>query len=195
MTSNRRLFVAAAIAAVVIALGIALAVFKPWLLFVNTEVNDVIPSAAAPTSTALTDGATSATIDAATSEQPASQPADAGPKVVSQGEFVSHEHHTSGTVKVFELPDGTHQLALENLDTSNGPDVQVWFSKGPVVEGLAGLTTAGQYEHLAIAPIKGNKGNQVYDLPADFRPADWPTLDLWCEDFSVSFGAAALSAP
>ena len=187
MTSNRRTFVAAAIAAVVIALGIALAVFKPWLLFVNTEVNDVIPSAAAPTSTALADGATS--------EQPASQPADAGPKVVSQGEFVSHEHHTSGTVKVFELPDGTHQLALENLDTSNGPDVQVWFSKGPVVEGLAGLTTAGQYEHLAIAPIKGNKGNQVYDLPADFRPADWPTLDLWCEDFSVSFGAAALLTP
>lgn len=41
MTSNRRIFVAATIAAVVIALGIALAVFKPWLLFVNTEVNDV----------------------------------------------------------------------------------------------------------------------------------------------------------
>jgi hypothetical protein len=40
--------------------------------------------------------------------------------------------------------------------------------------------------------IKGNQGNQVYDIPADVDLAVYPSVDLWCVQFSVSFGAAAL---
>lgn len=37
--------------------------------------------------------------------------------------FLSHEHTTTGTVKVVRLADGSRTLRLEGLDTSNGPDL------------------------------------------------------------------------
>lgn len=66
------------------------------------------------------------------------------------------------------------------------------MSAGPVVEGKAGWHTAEKHRHLDVAPIKGNRGDQLYNLPKGFDPARWPTVDLWCVRFSVSFGAAAL---
>lgn len=178
--SRRAWLLTAAVA--VVALAVAAAVFKPWLLFVNTEVNETVPqisqSAPAPQSTGDASGP-------ATQEQ-------AGPVLISSGEFVSHEHTTTGKASIYRLPDGSHQLAIENLETTTGPDVRVWLSAGPVIEGRDGWFTAGEHPHLELAPLKGNRGNQVYQLPADADPAAWPTVDLWCEDFSVSFGAAAL---
>lgn len=185
MTSKRRLLVGAFLAAIIVAVGIALAVFKPWLLLVNTQINEEIPQAA-------TSASATANTDPNATHSPASE-TPSGPVVVSQGEFVSHEHTTTGSARIYRLPDGSHQLTLENLNTSNGPDVRVWLSKGPVFEGFDGFFTAGEHPHLDIAPLKGNQGNQVYDLPADFNPNDWTAVDLWCEDFSVSFGAAALT--
>ncbi|RRD48573.1 electron transporter [Arachnia propionica] len=177
--------ISAAIALVVVTIGAL--VFKPWLLFVNVEVNDAIPQVA-PT-TAASPGATESS--ASTAESSAQQPE--GPVLISSGEFVSHEHSTSGKASIYRLPDGTHQLALENLETTTGPDVRVWLSAGPVVEGRDGWFTAGQHPHLELAPLKGNRGNQVYALPADVDPSAWPTVDLWCVAFGVSFGAAALT--
>lgn len=224
LRTHRRLALTLGALAVVVLAG-ALAVFKPWLLFIDTEVNDEVPVAVAPARPAGQDGSSAATgeatggsageaargsatdgaptadstegAEAATpqaQEQPTQeQQTPSGPVLVSSGDFISHEHETSGTASIVRHPDGSYQLVLENLETSNGPDVRVWLSAGPVVEGRAGWFTAGDYDHLDVAPIKGNLGNQVYDLPADFDPSTWPTVDLWCEDFSVSFGAAALT--
>lgn len=190
---------------------VASIVLKPWLLFIDTRVDDVIAySTTAPKATSGTNSAapvsdamespSSDAPESSTSETPASDAPEtpapetpALPTLVSSGQFISHEHQTTGTASIVRQPDGSHQLILENLATSNGPDVHVWLSQGPVVEGTAGWTTAKDYPHLDIAPLKGNLGNQVYNLPQDFDPAQWPTVDLWCDDFSVSFGAAALS--
>ena len=46
---------------------------------------------------------------------------------------------------------------------------------------------------LDLGMIKGNQGNQIYDIPADVDLAAYPTVDLWCVQFAVSFGAAALT--
>lgn len=183
---RRPLLILGAVGLLVLAAG--LAVFKPWLLLVDVEVDDEVPvvAAAAPSAPGGEDGAA----------DPAAAQQDPGAAVVvSSGTFISHEHETSGTASIVRHPDGSHQLVLEDLETSNGPDVRVWLSAGPVVEGRDGWFTAGQHEHLDVAAIKGNRGNQVYDLPEGFDPSVWPTVDLWCEDFSVSFGAAALEQP
>lgn len=195
-----------------VALVVALVLFQPWLLFVDKRVDDALPTvatrpaAATPTASAAPQAAGQATASSSPTPADAQAPAEATPvpeateaapaedvvREVAAGTFISHEHDTSGRASIVRLPDGHHQLVFENLSTSLGPDVRVWLSAGPVVEGFAGWTTAGQHPHLDVAPLKGNLGNQVYDLPADFDPAQWPTVDLWCEDFSVSFGAAAL---
>ncbi|WP_373887239.1 DM13 domain-containing protein [Actinomyces bowdenii] len=188
---RRPLLILGAVGLLVLAAG--LAVFKPWLLLVDVEVDDEVPVVAAAPAAPEAGGAEAGGTDAVA--DPTAQGDSGAAVVVSSGTFISHEHETSGTASIVRHPDGSHQLVLENLETSNGPDVRVWLSAGPVVEGRDGWFTAGEHEHLDVAPIKGNRGNQVYDLPEGFDPSVWPTVDLWCEDFSVSFGAAALEQP
>lgn len=64
----------------------------------------------------------------------------------------------------------------------------------PVIPGKDGWFVAGKHEDLDLGPIKGNLGNQVYDLPEGTNINEWTSAVLWCDDFSVSFGAAELSA-
>ncbi|WP_306926962.1 DM13 domain-containing protein [Arthrobacter globiformis] len=96
-------------------------------------------------------------------------------------------------VRIIQQPGGKLVLTLENLDTSNGPDVHVWLSAADVVEGTAGWFTAGSAAHFDLGMIKGNLGNQVYAIPEDVDLAKYRSVDLWCVQFSVSFGAAQLA--
>ena len=161
-------------------------VFQPWLLFIDVRVDDEIPAAVA---TSPATGAPS--LEPADDVSPAPEP-PAAPVNILTGTFVSHEHPTTGTARVIEHPDGTRQLAIESLETTNGPDVHVWLSAGPVIEGFDGWFTAAGYEYVDLGPIKGNLGDQLYDIPADADLAAFRTVDLWCVQFAVSFGAAAL---
>jgi len=172
---------------------IAALVFQPWLLFIDVRVDDEIPTvsdAAAPASPAAAEPSASAAMPS----EPPAPAAPAAPVELSHGALISHEHETTGTVRVIESPDGSRQLVIENLDTTNGPDVHVWLSAGPVVEGFDGWFTAGGHPYVDLGMIKGNQGNQVYDIPPDVDLAAYPTVDLWCVQFAVSFGAAALTA-
>lgn len=185
--SRRRLWLLLAGGALALA-AVAAAVFQPWLLFVDTEVMDELPSVSTASRS------TSAPGSAGAAEQNAAeQGTPSEPVLVSTGSFVSHEHETVGTASIYRLPDGTHQLAIAGLETTNGPDVHLWLSAGPVVEGRDGWFTAAEHEHLDLGEIKGNRGDQVYPLPEGVDPSQWPTVDLWCVSFGVSFGAAALT--
>jgi len=169
-----RLIVIGAIVAVA-ALVIVALVFKPWLLFVDVRVDEALPTVApVPTVSA------------------SASPTPTAPVQLSSGTFTSHEHATTGTVSIVENPDGTRLLAIENLDTSNGPDVHVWLSASDVVEGTDGWYVAGSADFLDLGLIKGNLGNQVYEIPADADLAKYRSVALWCVQFSVSFGAAQL---
>lgn len=173
---------------------VAALVFQPWLALIDVRVDDEIPVAATPaaTPTALGHGP-DADASGAAEPDPSEPPAPAGPVDLLAGSFISHEHETSGTVRVIQNTDGSRQLAIENLSTTNGPDVHVWLSAGPVVEGFDGWFTAGQYDYVDLGPIKGNLGNQLYDIPPDVDLDTFRTVDLWCVQFAVSFGAAPLA--
>ena len=166
-----------------VALAGALALFKPWLLFVNQTVNDDLPITSAQTVQMV----------ASDAAMPMANSAKTEAQLIASGDFISHEHTTSGKASIVKKADGTYQLAFENLNTSNGPDVHVWVSAGEVVEGLEGFKAAANHEKIDLGVIKGNIGNQVYDLPADFDITKWKSIDLWCDQFDVSFGAAPLN--
>lgn len=115
-----------------------------------------------------------------------------GPVQLLAGELLSHEHQTSGTVRLVELPDGRRVVTLENLATSDGPDVHVWLAKAAVQPSNNGWYVFDDQEHVDLGRLKGNLGNQVYAVPDDLALTDYGSVSLWCERFSVSFGAAAL---
>lgn len=173
--------------AVVVA-GLAVAVagllwFKPWALWVDETVNEALPSANATSQAPATGAPPSAS----------ATPSPSGPVTVAQGSFISHEHTTTGVVKVVRLADGTHTLRIEGLDTSNGPDLRVWLSDAPVKEGRAGWDVFDDGKYVNLAKLKGNKGDQNYPLPADVDWSTYPSISIWCDRFNVSFGASALA--
>lgn len=168
---------------VVVALGgliVAALLFQPWKLFVNQVVDEAAPTVTGP---AVADG------DPRTKKAPA-QPT--GPTVVAQGEFISQEHETSGTAVILELPDGSKVLRLEDLATSNGPDLEVWLAAAPVRGGNDGWFVFDDGKYESLGPLKGNIGSQNYPIPDTVDISDFNAVSIWCARFRVSFGAAEL---
>ncbi|MFI6103394.1 DM13 domain-containing protein [Streptomyces sp. NPDC051310] len=169
-----------ALAVALVALGFGLYWFQPWKLWTNATVSESVPRAVTVTpTTGPTDGPTA--------------PAEpAAPRTVATGSLISHEHSTSGTVRVLELDDGSRVLRLEGLDTSDGPDLKVWLSDAPVREGKAGWHVFDDGAYISLGDLKGNKGDQNYRLPAGIDLNTYRSVSIWCDRFDVSFGAAAL---
>ncbi|MGW0559852.1 DM13 domain-containing protein [Streptomyces sp. NPDC003016] len=183
--------VGALLAAVVVA-GVGLYWFQPWKLWVDDTVRDELPVAAPatpPAAPAIPDTETT------TPATPAAPSAPSIPRTLASGSLISHEHRTTGTAKVIRLPDGSHTLRLENLDTSNGPDLHVWLTDAPVKEGKAGWHVFDDGTYVSLGKLKGNKGDQNYALPTGLDLKGLTSVSIWCDRFDVSFGAAELTAP
>lgn len=191
-----------------IAVVVALAAFQPWRLFIDVTVNEELPTAASVQQSEL-DASANETVQgendvndesAVVSEISPSPDMEANedpkPKrtVIAEGTFISHEHPTAGTARIITLADGSRVLRLVGLDTDNGPDLKVWLAAAPVLEGRDGWFVFDDDEYLSLGPLKGNKGNQNYPIPADADISDLTSVTIWCERFSVSFGAAELIA-
>lgn len=156
----------------VAAAAVALYLFQPWLIFIDETVNEGGP-------VQVQGGAA----------QGQTQPQ---PQVLSTGSFVSHEHGTTGTAKVIKGGDGKRFLRIENLDTSNGPDLKVWLSDQPVKKDTGGWFVFDDGAYVELGSLKGNKGSQNYEIPASADLGKLTSVTIWCKRFHVSFGAAAL---
>ncbi|MBY8874350.1 DM13 domain-containing protein [Micromonospora sp. PLK6-60] len=160
--------------------------FQPWKAVTDTRVAErlaPVAESAPPTAGPPTTG------DAG----PATPTAPAGPALVSRGDFVTHEHDTSGTARIVRAPDGSHRLELVGLATSNGPDLRVWLSDQPVRTGRDGWGVFDDGRWVELGRLKGNRGDQGYDIPAGTDLAALTSVSIWCKRFAVSFGAAALA--
>ncbi|GAA0671941.1 hypothetical protein GCM10010193_25330 [Kitasatospora atroaurantiaca] len=114
----------------------------------------------------------------------------AAPVELARGSFVSGEHDTSGTARVVRLSDGGIVLRLEDLRTSEGPDVRVYLSKRPAAESKADTLGDGAVE---LDHLKGNRGNQNYTIPVGTDLSQFHSAVIWCSRFSVGFGSADLT--
>ena len=100
-------------------------------------------------------------------------------------------HRGSGQAIIFTAPGGGHLLRLENLDVTNGPALHVILSphadptRGNEVK-LPGYADLG--------PLKGNRGNQNYTIPADVDVSAIKSVVIYCKPFSVVFSVATLGA-
>ncbi|MDG4828313.1 DM13 domain-containing protein [Solwaraspora sp. WMMD1047] len=181
----------------VVALGIAGAFgmywFQPWKLVTDQTVTEALPTIETPPATAPQADPSASGPPAAGGPATSAAP-PAGNTLLAKGEFITHEHKTTGTAQLIRRPDGRHQLVLRDLATSNGPDLRVWLTDQPVLEGTAGWRVFDDGEWVELDRLKGNRGDQVYDLPSSVDPADFSSVSIWCKRFSVSFGAAELTA-
>ncbi|HEX6871421.1 MAG TPA: DM13 domain-containing protein [Micromonosporaceae bacterium] len=167
--------------------GLGLYWFQPWKLFTSKTVNEALPSAAAP---GPTQAPSSPDPDGSGGPVP-SQPRNV---LLASGRFITHEHQTTGSVQLIRLADGRVQLALADLATSDGPDLRVWLTDQPVLDGRDGWHVFDDGRYVEVGRLKANQGNQVYDVPAGTELTGLTSVTIWCKRFSVSFGAAELQA-
>ena len=172
----------------VLVLGIPFVAVSWWLLspfFVDDVVNDDFATsiadadAAAPGGTGGgPSGSTSTTVAAGS----------VGPTLRGSGKFVGLAGHEGrGDAGFFALEDGSQVLRLENFDVQNGPDLRLY-----VVPGAD--RTDRTDDSLYLGELRGNVGDQTYELPDDFvLPAGAWTVLVWCEAFSVEFVAATVT--
>ncbi|WP_117211880.1 DM13 domain-containing protein [Allorhizocola rhizosphaerae] len=119
--------------------------------------------------------------------------APAGATTVASGTLITHEHATSGRAELMSLPDGRHQLVLRDLATSDGPDLRIWLTDQPVVDGQAGWSLFDDGKWVELGRLKATHGTQVYDVPRGTDVVQFTSVTIWCRRFAVSFGAADLS--
>jgi hypothetical protein len=178
---------------VVVAVGLLL--FQPWLLFIDDTVDEA-DEAGEVVGTA-SDGLSQTdfpdppdTSDTAT---------DAEPRRVelTSGEFIDAEHGTSGRAVIYLREDGTRYLRLEGFETSNGPDVHVWITdqtSGGDCGGCVGSwANYDDGDYVKLGELKGNIGDQNYEIPSDADLSDMRSVVIWCDMYNVAFGTAAIA--
>lgn len=202
------------IAVILIAVAAGLAITKPWLYFVNREVNEAFPGltdaqreavANMPEDQkqALIDMAMSTrkmvedtaiaqigedmVVPAAEQAMPPDMPAE--PKALAMGSFIDIDpiHGAEGSATIYQLPDGARVLRFEDFRSKNGPDLHVYLSTEAPTSTFAGLGA----DEIHLGALKGNVGNQNYEVPADVDLSQYRSVVIYCVPFRVVFSTAA----
>ncbi len=154
-------------------------------IFTNTEAEQDAIAATDDFQEAMEDANENKTeIDASTQEADMEEMEDDMPGeivTVVSGDFAGlSRYNIEGQATV--LNDGSEQrfLRFENFSSDNGPDLKVYLR-------------ADNGDFVNLGDLKGNIGDQNYEIPADVDLAVFNTVDIWCERFGVGFGLAPLA--
>ena len=136
--------------------------FRPEKLFVNQKVNEVAPAALSTE-----------------------------PEALYTGKLQGKAHSTSGRATIYKTADGKEYLRLSDFTTSNGPDVHVLLVRTED-KALDAEIVKGDFDHVELGRLKGNEGNQNYDVAANVDLNKYQSVAIYCERFHAVFGVAKL---
>jgi hypothetical protein len=112
--------------------------------------------------------------------------------VIAAGAFHGVAHGGKGNASVVRRPDGSRVLELTEFETSNGPDLHLYLVAARDATDSEAVKAAG---FVALGALKGNIGNQAYDVPADVDLERFRAVTVWCRRFGVNFATAPLELP
>ncbi len=193
---KRRPLVSAIAAAIVLGVGawLVFGFFGFQTLFIDEEVAEANPFVAGPgasglavdeTTEEMADAMNEAMDDAGKSgDDVVGEPMAGSVTTLAEGSFIGRAHPTTGLAKV--ITDGNQRfLRFEGFETDNGPDLNVYLATGP--------PDGSPEDFIDLGDLKGNIGDQNYELPDDIDLDRYTTVFIWCVRFSVAFGAAPLA--
>ena len=108
---------------------------------------------------------------------------------LAEGSFIPRGRY-SGEGRAVVLNDGSEQrfLRFESFSTDNGPDLRVYLSSSSA-DGDSG---AFDDDFVDLGVLKGNIGDQNYEIPVGVDLSVYDTVVVWCVRFSTPFTAADL---
>lgn len=161
----------------------------------TTAAQSTATTAAQSTATTAAEESDPTTTEQATEEStvpPTTSPEQAGPVALATGSLMDADsfHKGSGQVTLYRLEDGSHLIRMEDISVTNGPDLHVLLTPIPGVGSRADLQSAG---YIDLGSLKGNKGSQNYEVPADYQIPEEMTVVIYCVPFHVVFATAPLA--
>jgi len=163
-----------------------------WTGFRDTEVDEEVVVATAEASE--TDRAAGLAGDSAPAE-PASgadakkadekkpEPKPEGPVNLASGPFTGVDGHDgTGKATVIRASNGDRTLTFTEFDVDPGPTVEVWLTKDE----------SSLEDRIELGTLKGNVGDQAYELPDDADLRKYDTVVLYCTPFTVRIAVAPL---
>jgi Electron transfer DM13 len=123
--------------------------------------------------------------------QPSMNAEDGKAKTLETGTFHGKVHNTSGRATIYREQDGKLVLRLTNFKTSNGPDVHVILIAAKDADDDANFLKSNT-ERIELGSLKGNEGDQNYDIPRGTDLSKFQTVSIYCQRFNANFGAAPL---
>ena len=141
----------------------------------------------------VTDRTVNEEVVVATSPQPSSSQEEGeaetppGEVLVASGQFEAASHPGIGTASLIAIEDSSGVVTLTDFETDNGPDLLVYLVPADSPAGSADGA-------VSLGALKGNKGDQQYDVPKGTALDPGWRVVVWCRAFAVSFTEAPLSA-
>lgn len=186
---NKNLLYLGIVLALVIGLPVAWYLLSP--LWINVTVDESFPTVAAPTANVQATAAMSTAMAEPTIMMEEPMPA-AEMTLLLQGSFYNIIHSGSGQASVYQLADGSRILRLQGFEVDNGPDLYVYLVPNDPVDATVALPISGFF---SLGRLKGNIGDQNYDIPAELDLSQFKSVVIWCQAFAVPFLAAPLQTP
>jgi len=197
---------------IIAAIAIPLGIYTISPLFINTDINEPLPSLANEKSsidfakfTAMTENEkldaakkmtveekdmimrTAAEQNTTTINEPMAMNIDQStPQTGLIGNFIGVGdgiHNAEGLAKILILSTGSPILRLEDFKSTNGPDVHLYLSNNKQAN-----------DFIDLGRLKANIGNQNYQIPLDTDFNKYKYVLIWCQPFSVLFGSAQLNS-
>lgn len=179
--------------AVIGALSFGIYWFGPQYLFIDRTVDEALPTAVAPDA-----GGEGTTTDEPAADEPASDEpvgdgqgettAPAEPQELARGSFRGIAHEGSGTAIALDVPGRGRFVRFEDFEVFNGPDLRVYLSAAKA----SAPESAFDDDFVDLGPLKGNVGNQNYEVPGKVDLSEYRSVVVWCRRFSVAFASASL---
>jgi hypothetical protein len=202
-----------------VGVAVALALFQPWKLFVDEEVQEAAPvgavaivaSPSADTTAAPAPVTTPAPAPVTTPAPSPADPTTAAPATTAgPATTAPPEPPTSTAAPPPPAPAATSFISIDHTTTgmvvlladADGRRYvrfeDLATDNGPDLKVYLSTNTfdgpegAFDDDFVDLGRLQGNLGSQNYEIPADVDLSRYRSVVIWCDRFNSAFGAAAL---
>jgi hypothetical protein len=124
--------------------------------------------------------------------EPAPFDASGDPQPVLTGRFDGNAQ-TSGRATIYKKPGGKEYLQLKDFTAPSGANVHVVLARSQDLNPSQAVVNGG-LDSIDLGPLRGDQGDQIYDLPAGADLAKYDAVAIYGENDRTVFGRAKLEA-
>jgi hypothetical protein len=125
-------------------------------------------------------------------DTPLIEPAPAGlasAKVLGTASVYNVDREGQGTAKIYELPNGTRLIRLEDFFVSINSDLELRLSERPNPKSTDDAVNS---PWKLVAPLKATVGTMNYEIPKDVDVSEYQSIVIWCEITRNAYAAASI---